>query len=408
MMGDLGHLYVDVPLGLERNPADMKVDHHGDFDSDIKREVLMQMQRSSKRMAQEELDEHQADQSSRMKQRSESAVLGGRPRKTMTEVLSDIAKMKRERQNQLQSVRETVEAAARVAQEECMSQVGSPPPAEITQICKQMQDDIARLCGQVEAAQKQICDFNIATVKDSLALKAAAAISEKKAIKEGQQHYAEQGNVEEKQDPESERGQQHCAEQENGEKKDSIPTAGQPASSSAEGASSSPEAGAPTIEQIRQALIESTKNAFREGIQAHKVVNAFRSACKKHQCKAAKTKRGGGKSKRTKSAAAVEAIAPVPRLVQKLHALIEEAPDDSVNVVSCKELRLLCVELCFLLATTHARTRPPRPRTHPPPHPARPPTFQIHPTQPTLPLPFWVLLRMRKPPMPFPKIMHGS
>ena len=116
VMGDLIHLIADIPLGLERNPVEKKPDMTDDFSSDIKRDVLMQMQRTSKVVAQEELDDHEAEQAFNMKMQVQPSFLGGRLRNTLTELMSDVAKMKRGRVNHLITTIECIDSSVAAAE----------------------------------------------------------------------------------------------------------------------------------------------------------------------------------------------------------------------------------------------------------------------------------------------------
>ena len=295
MMGDLSHLHVDVPLGLERNPAEAKPDLHAEMTDDIKREVLMQMQRTSKTLSQEEIDEHEAELSVKVQKQSRDGKLGGRPRKTMTELMGDVSKMKRERQNQLQSVVDSVLVGKKLAEDEAKAQFGETMPTEVGSMLTQMKQDTAGLCAAVEAAKAKVGEFDISSVQATLtegsaadSTKAADTVEEAKEAKEGEGA------------------------------KDVKPAAAVSMTT-------------PTVDQIRQKLIEDTKQAFKDGVTANRAISSFRTAVKKAATA------GSSKKKRVGKKGTAEVVPP---LVVKALVEVNRSDDDSANVIACKDFNI--------------------------------------------------------------------
>lgn len=81
----------DIPEGLARNPQ-VHAQHDSDFADEIKREVLMEMQRDAKLMAAEEADDFEAAQVAKLRK-----VKPGRPPKLRSQVMSDVSRMLRDR-----------------------------------------------------------------------------------------------------------------------------------------------------------------------------------------------------------------------------------------------------------------------------------------------------------------------
>ena len=86
---------VDIPEGLQRNPQ-IFIAKDNDMEEEVKREVLLKMQRDAKILEQEERDKHEAEQCLRIK-KQQSATNAGRPNKIKSELLSDAVKLVRDK-----------------------------------------------------------------------------------------------------------------------------------------------------------------------------------------------------------------------------------------------------------------------------------------------------------------------
>lgn len=90
-----------VPEALARNPESIPGPRN-DAPDDIHREVIMEVHRQTKVKELEEEDEHEAHQARKIKRQAMSSSSGGgRPRKMMSELLSDASRIMRDRQNHI-------------------------------------------------------------------------------------------------------------------------------------------------------------------------------------------------------------------------------------------------------------------------------------------------------------------
>jgi hypothetical protein len=130
---------VNIPEGLARNPA-VKVSNNDEFGEDIHRDVLMAMQRNAKMAAQEEMDDHEAEQARRI-ERGNAAGIRGRPHKCRSELLSDISKMKRDRCTHISDAMLAVRATMASVELDAEQKLGKPLPDDVTRVLAQMKLD---------------------------------------------------------------------------------------------------------------------------------------------------------------------------------------------------------------------------------------------------------------------------
>lgn len=118
-----GNVAIDIPDGLARNPKAVIV-HDEDYVGDIQREVLTGMQRQSSIAVEEDFDDFQATQAARLA-RDTSHASAGRPKKTVSELLADVARMKRDRITHLLDQKIKLERQCVAAMAEAQAQFGN-------------------------------------------------------------------------------------------------------------------------------------------------------------------------------------------------------------------------------------------------------------------------------------------
>lgn len=106
--------------GLVRNPLVHRVDGGGNFE-DLKREVIMTTQRDLKIAAEEELDDHQAQEHDKI--RKASLVKVGRPKKLVSQVLSDLSRLVRDRALHIKDATDKLKTTAAEAVKEAQVQL---------------------------------------------------------------------------------------------------------------------------------------------------------------------------------------------------------------------------------------------------------------------------------------------
>ena len=131
----------DIRPDLERNMPVPKLDA-SDLHDAIQSSVVLQGQRDAKTTAQEEQDTHEAEQTHKIAKDSGTVRGPGRPRKGMTEMLSDVAKMKRDRVNQLKDGMGTLQRACEGAIAEAKRQCGEPLPSDLINLSVVLESDV--------------------------------------------------------------------------------------------------------------------------------------------------------------------------------------------------------------------------------------------------------------------------
>ena len=141
---------VDDSFAAEaKNPVVVKADGNSDFADDIGKQVLLGMQRDAKTIAQEDVDQHEAEQAHKI-QNSDKKSGAGRPRKGMTEVLSDISKIKRDRLTQITDGIDTLQRGEADVLKEAKRQLGEELDTDLKTLAEAMKAEIITVAAKMQ------------------------------------------------------------------------------------------------------------------------------------------------------------------------------------------------------------------------------------------------------------------
>jgi hypothetical protein len=164
-----------VEDGMIRNPVFQHVTDD-DYTDDLKREVLLELQRSQKVAAEEDLDDFQAERAKKMRRTSEGSSAGasssGRPRKTSSEVLYDLTKMKRDRVQQIEDELDKMKRSAGAAEEEAKQKFPTLPD-DIKDLLNTMKKDVAQA---VEEMTEKVTEVRFGSKPDNSQIKARGEV----------------------------------------------------------------------------------------------------------------------------------------------------------------------------------------------------------------------------------------
>ena len=165
-----------IPEGLARNP-ERPATPSSDATGDIKREVLMKMQRDAKISDLQDQDDHEAKQEKKLEQQRESAAGAalGRPRKQLSELLTDLGKIVRDRKTMIS---DAVEAKQKEVAEALASVVKDFPemPEGLNQVKETVEKEVPAAMVLIKEVETSLGALDLAVLaathdRDSAALR---------------------------------------------------------------------------------------------------------------------------------------------------------------------------------------------------------------------------------------------
>lgn len=147
-----------IPDGLARTPVAVQVDD--DYADEIKREVVLKMQRDAKVLSQEELDDHEASQAAKIAKRTV-----GRPAKPRSQLLAEISKIVRDRMQRIKDGVEDLRTSKEQVAAEAVKSLGTVPP-DVATVQKSMDEEVASVIKEMEKLTVELSEQNIGDLLD--------------------------------------------------------------------------------------------------------------------------------------------------------------------------------------------------------------------------------------------------